>query len=63
MNMLRYSEQLSTASSLVKAGRPVLWLEIPELNAFYLGALIYLLEYATALTRFIMDINPFDQPG
>ena len=63
MNMLRYSEQLSTASSLVKAGRPVLWLEIPELNAFYLGALIYLLEYATALTGFIMDINPFDQPG
>ncbi|WP_024821901.1 MULTISPECIES: glucose-6-phosphate isomerase [Aminobacterium] len=63
MNRLRDVEQLSTASALIKAGRPVLWVEIPKLDAKHLGGLIYFFEFATALTGGVMDVNPFDQPG
>lgn len=63
MHKLRSAEELSTASALVKAGRPVLWLQIPTLDPFYLGAVLFLLEYVTALTGLIMEINPFNQPG
>ncbi len=56
-------EARSTAAAILKSGKPVLFLEIPELNAFSIGALVYLYEYATALTGMLMGIDPFDQPG
>ncbi len=57
------SEALATAASLIKAKRPVMWMRVPKIDAFRLGGLIYLFEYATALTGGLMEINPFDQPG
>jgi glucose-6-phosphate isomerase len=57
------SEALATTASLIKAKRPVLWMRVPKLDAYRLGGLIYLFEYATALTGGLMGINPFDQPG
>jgi glucose-6-phosphate isomerase len=56
-------EARSTAAALIKAGRPVLWMEIPVVDAYRVGALIFFFEYATALTGLAMDIDPFDQPG
>lgn len=56
-------EALSTASSIIKSGRPLVWIEIEALNERTLGALIFFYEYMTALTGRMMGINPFDQPG
>jgi glucose-6-phosphate isomerase len=56
-------EARSTAAAILKAGKPVLFLEIPALGAFSLGSLVFLYEYATALTGILMEIDPFDQPG
>lgn len=42
---------------------PVIRIEIPELNEFYLGQLIYFFEIACAVSGYILDVNPFDQPG
>lgn len=42
---------------------PVIRLEIPELNEFYLGQLIYFFETTCAISGYMLDINPFDQPG
>lgn len=56
-------EAMSTASALVKAGRPVVWLEVGEINEKTIGALVFFYEYVTALTGYMMEINPFDQPG
>jgi len=36
---------------------------LPEVSAFTLGQLIYLLEVATAISGELYDINAFDQPG
>jgi glucose-6-phosphate isomerase len=60
--MLGY-EARSTAAALVKAGRPVVWIELNKLNEESLGALIFFYEYVTAVTGHLMGINPFDPPG
>jgi glucose-6-phosphate isomerase len=48
---------------LIKAGKPVVYLSIPEVSERYIGALIFFYEYITALTGLLMEVNPFDQPG
>jgi glucose-6-phosphate isomerase len=60
--MLGY-EAVSTAAALVKAGRPVVWIEMDKLDCASLGALVFFYEYVTAVTCRLMGINPFDQPG
>jgi glucose-6-phosphate isomerase len=42
---------------------PVLSISIPELNEYYMGQLFYFYELACAVSGYILDVNPFDQPG
>ena len=63
MNSLRHYEALSTAAAIVKSGKPVVTLEIPMLDERRLGALIQFYEHVTALSGFLLNVNPFDQPG
>jgi glucose-6-phosphate isomerase len=42
---------------------PVLIVSIPELDEYYIGQLFYLFELACAVSGYILDVNPFDQPG
>lgn len=63
MNELRNSEALSTAVALVKVNKPVVMIKIPALDAYHLGALIQFFEYVTGMMGWLMQINPFDQPG
>ncbi len=42
---------------------PVIKIDIPELSEFYIGQLIYFFEIACAVSGYILDVNPFDQPG
>ena len=42
---------------------PVIKINIPELNELYIGQLIYFFEMACAISGYILDVNPFDQPG
>ena len=63
MNSLRRYEALSTMAALAKTGKPVISLKLPEIDPRRLGALIQFYENVTALTGYILDVNPFDQPG
>ena len=56
-------EAMSTAAAIVKAGRPLVWIEMRKMDALTLGALIFYYEFMTAMTGKMMDIDPFDQPG
>ncbi len=42
---------------------PVLTLEMERLDEFHLGQLLYFFEYACALSGYMLEVNPFDQPG
>jgi len=44
-------------------GVPNLLIEIPGLNAYYLGSLVYFFEKACGISGYLLGVNPFDQPG
>ena len=47
----------------VEGGVPNIILQCGEKNARTLGALIYFFEYACGLSAYLLNVNPFDQPG
>ncbi|ADH98712.1 glucose-6-phosphate isomerase [Salisediminibacterium selenitireducens] len=44
-------------------GVPNLILNLPELNEYHFGYLIYFFEKACGLSGYLLGVNPFDQPG
>jgi len=60
---LLWAEQKATAWALAKRGRPSLTITLPRVDAFSVGALLYMLEMATAIAGELYDVDAFDQPG
>lgn len=52
-----------TCLAHVDGGVPNVVLEIPDSKEYTLGNLIYFYEKCTALSGYLMGVNPFDQPG
>ncbi|MCM1055834.1 MAG: glucose-6-phosphate isomerase [Bacteroides sp.] len=46
-----------------EGGVPNMVLEVPRLNEYELGYMIYFFEKACAISGYILGVNPFDQPG
>jgi glucose-6-phosphate isomerase len=44
-------------------GVPNLILNIPELNEYWFGNLVYFFEKACGISGYLLGVNPFDQPG
>lgn len=63
MQELIQAENKATAYALMKAGRMNYTIQMPEVNAFTLGQLMYMLELQTAYTGALLNINTFNQPG
>ncbi|HOJ63407.1 MAG TPA: glucose-6-phosphate isomerase [Spirochaetota bacterium] len=42
---------------------PNIVVNIPELNSYYLGQLLYMFEKACGISGYMLGVNPFDQPG
>lgn len=55
--------ELGTLVAHVDGGVPNIRIVIPELNAFYLGQLIYFFEKGCGISGYVLGVNPFDQPG
>ena len=47
----------------VDGGVPNILVELPRRNPYNLGMLIYFFEYACGLSGYLLEVNPFDQPG
>jgi len=60
---LMEAEARGTTAALVSAGRPVLQLALPRVDAHAVGEVVMLLETAAALTGLMRGVDPFDQPG
>ena len=54
---------VGTMMAHVDGGVPNLEITIPRLDALNLGSLIYFFEMACAISGYILEVNPFDQPG
>jgi glucose-6-phosphate isomerase len=50
-------------SALYEKGRESITMSVPEVNAFYVGALIALYERAVGFYGSLVNINAYDQPG
>ena len=46
-----------------EGGVPNIVLDVPEMNEYELGYMIYFFEKACAISGYLMGVNPFDQPG
>jgi len=55
--------ELGTQIAHVDGGVPNLRIEIPVLNEYYIGQLIYFFEKGCGISGYLLDVNPFDQPG
>jgi len=55
--------ELGTQQAHVDGGVPNIRIEIPELNEFYIGQLLYFFERACGISGYLLGVNPFDQPG
>jgi len=60
---LAHGKADSNPNNVYPGKRPSSLLLLPELNAFYLGALLALYENRTAVLGALWNINSFDQPG
>ena len=55
--------ELGTVLAHVDGGVPNIHISIPALTELYLGQLIYFFEAACGISGYVLDVNPFNQPG
>jgi glucose-6-phosphate isomerase len=55
--------ETGTMLAHVDGGVPNIRIEIPTLSAYYLGQLMYFCEKACGMSGYLLEVNPFDQPG
>ena len=63
MDFIRDRAMEGTLLAHTEGGVPNLIVEADGRNADSLGQLIYFFEYACGLSGYLLDVNPFDQPG
>lgn len=55
--------ELGTRLAHVDGGVPNLRITVPCLDEYWLGQLIYFFEKACGISGYMLDVNPFNQPG
>ncbi len=55
--------ELGTQIAHVDGGVPNIQIVLPSICEYNLGQLLYFFEKACAISGYVLDVNPFDQPG
>ena len=55
--------QRGTIAAHADGGVPVVEVRIEQIDEEVLGEMIYMFEYACAVSGYMLGVNPFDQPG
>lgn len=55
--------QLGTTLAHIDGKVPNMSIEIPEINEYWLGNLMYFFQKSCAISGYTLAVNPFDQPG
>jgi len=55
--------QLGTTLAHIDGKVPNMSIEIPEINEYWLGNLMYFFQKSCAISGYTLGVNPFDQPG
>ncbi len=60
---VNHKAELGTVLAHEDGGVPNIRIVIPEISEKVLGELVYFFEMACAVSGYMLDVNPFDQPG
>ena len=52
-----------TLKAHVHGGVPNIIINITDAGEYSYGELVYFFEFACAISAYVLDVNPFDQPG
>jgi glucose-6-phosphate isomerase len=63
LSEVNHNAEIGTAMAHNDGKVPIITINIPELDEYYTGQMIYFFEMACAISGYILDVNPFDQPG
>ncbi len=63
ITQLNHFAEKGTSIAHHSGGIPIMRIAIPKLDETTLGELIYFFEYACAISGYVLQVNPFDQPG
>jgi glucose-6-phosphate isomerase len=63
LSEVNHNAELGTVLAHNDGNVPVITISVPEIDEFYIGQLTYFFELACAVSGYILDVNPFDQPG
>ena len=63
MDFIRDRAMEGTLLAHTEGGVPNIIVEVDGRNAQALGQIIYFFEYSCGLSGYLLDVNPFDQPG
>ncbi|MGN0032635.1 MAG: glucose-6-phosphate isomerase [Candidatus Limimorpha sp.] len=63
LNKINLTAETATIIAHVDGGVPNISIVIPSINANVIGQLIYFFEMGCALSGYMLEINPFNQPG
>jgi glucose-6-phosphate isomerase len=63
INEVNQMAELGTLLAHIDGGVPNLRIEIPSINEYHLGELVYFFEIACGISGYLLEVNPFNQPG
>jgi glucose-6-phosphate isomerase len=63
LSEVNLTAETATTLAHVDGGVPNIVIQIPEISASTIGELIYFFEMGCALSGYMLEVNPFDQPG
>ena len=63
MSVVNHKAMQGTILAHTEGGTPNMILEVPEINEYELGQMIYFFEKACAVSGYMLGVNPCDQPG
>ncbi len=63
INYVNTKAMEGTLMAHVEGGVPNIVISIPELSPYYFGKLLYFFMKACGISGYILDVNPFNQPG
>ena len=63
MDFIKQQAMDGTLLAHVEGGVPNIIVNLEKLDAYSLGELIYFFEYSCGISGYLLEVNPFDQPG
>ncbi|MDR2084859.1 MAG: glucose-6-phosphate isomerase [Bacteroidales bacterium] len=63
LHQINKTAEKATVQAHVEGGVPNIIINVPNISEYYLGQLIYLFEFACGIGGYMLNVNPFDQPG